>query len=148
MLFGVINFIIGIFNPKIKKDSFGIEDIYYLSLKSYGIEAGDYSVEDFCDTIKFIGETSKNIEHLKIDDSKLFNLYLDDATDNAKLETTFQHLFRGLRNSLQTLTVPNADSYMIPKYFLRPLSENCSNMNIQKSFLKKKHILSNHPTLM
>ena len=136
------------FNPKVKKDSFGIEDIYYLSLKSYGIEAGDYSVEDFCDTIKFIGETSKNIEHLKIDDSKLFNLYLDDATDNAKLETTFQHLFRGLRNSLQTLTVPNADSYMIPKYFLRPLSENCKNMNSLVLFSNYTHLFIGSSSLL
>ena len=136
------------FNPKVEKDSFGIEDIYYLSLKSYGIEAGDYSVEDFCNTIKFIGETSKNIEHLKVDDSKLFNLYLDDAIDNAKLETTFQHLFRGLRNSLQTLTVPNADSYMIPKYFLRPLSENCANMNSLVLFSNYTHLFIGSSSLI
>ena len=136
------------FNPKVEKDSFGIEDIYYLSLKSYGIEAGDYSVEDFCNTIKFIGETSKNIEHLKVDDSKLFNLYLDDAIDNAKLETTFQHLFRGLRNSLQTLTVPNADSYMIPKYFLRPLGENCANMNSLVLFSNYTHLFIGSSSLI
>ena len=133
------------FNPKIKRDSFGIEDIYYLSLKSYGIEAGDYSVEDFCDTIKFIGETSKNIEHLKIDDSKLFNL---DDLDDAKLETTFRHLFRGLKDSLKTLTVPNADSYMIPNYFLRPLGENCANMNSLVLFSNYTHLFIGSSSLI
>ena len=97
-----------------------------------------YSVENFCDTLKFIGKTSKKIEHLKIDVRKLF--HLDDTLDDAKLETAFQYLFRGLRNSLQTLTVPNSDSYVIPKYFLRPLGDNCGSLNSLVLFSNYTHL--------
>ena len=125
------------FDPKVEEHSFGIKDIHYLSLKSYGIEVGDYSVENFCHTLKLIGENSKNVEHLKISDGKLF--HLNDAL-NDELETTFRQLFEGLRNSLQTLTVPNPDSYMIPKYFLRPLGNNCANMNSLVLFSNYTHL--------
>ena len=128
-----------VFDPNLEKHSFGIEDIYHLSLEPYTPSQGwRYSVENFCDTLKFIGKTSKKIEHLKIDVRKLF--HLDDTLDDAKLETAFQYLFRGLRNSLQTLTVPNSDSYVIPKYFLRPLGDNCGSLNSLVLFSNYTHL--------
>ena len=124
------------FNPKVEKHTFGIENIHYMSIELSGIAFEDFTVENFCDTLKFIGKKSKNIEDLKVD-SKWFR---HEALEEEKIENAFQNLLKMLSNSLKSVTVPSGGHMMIPQHFLRPLSENCSNMNSLTLFSEHAHL--------
>ena len=95
----------------------------------------DYTVEIFCDTLKFI-EKANNIEELKVD----IKLFRHEAPEEEKIENAFQNLLKTLKNSLKSVTVPNGGHGMIPQHFLRPLSENCSNMNSLTLFSEHAHL--------
>ena len=124
------------FNPKVEKHTFGIENIHSMSIELSGIAFEDFTVENFCDTLKFVAKLAKNIEDLKVD-SKWFR---HEALQEEKIENAFQNLLKMLRNSLKSVTVPSGGHMMIPQHFLRPLSENCSNMNSLTLFSEHAHL--------
>ena len=124
------------FNPKVEEHTFGIENIHSMSIELSGIAFEDFTVENFCDTLKFVAKKAKNIEDLKVD-SKWFR---HEALQEEKIENAFQNLLKMLRNSLKSVTVPSGGHMMIPQHFLRPLSENCSNMNSLTLFSEHAHL--------
>ena len=133
------------FNPKDEKDTFGIEDIYHISivaLDSDYLALEGCTVEMFCDTLKFI-EKANNIEELKVNSRhrhRKRHRHRHEAPEEEKIENAFQNLLKILKNSLKSVTVPNGGHLTIPQYFLRPLGENCSNLNSLILFSEHAHL--------
>ena len=113
------------FDPKMKIESIDMKNITFLILHGSNF--------DFCNTLKFIGETAKNLNCLDIE--------LEPWSEEV-FEKGFTPMFQGLSDSLQTVNLDmdiRISDYDLSCELLKTLSENCSKLANLRFNLRFNH---------
>ena len=95
------------FNPKVNKNSFGIEHVSWILFPRTSVSAETYN------TLNFIGINAKNVTDITLSIFQWANLEM--------LKITFENMFKGLNGTLKTLHLNNMGGLVIENIILKAL---------------------------